>query len=138
MFTGEIPSGNGGASSSTMRNSVVIGSKSQYGGWPVSNSTSVHARDQISDGGTAPLNSITSGAIQFGVPTEVHAEKKIIIKSIAFRLYRIYICNIIYIILVNHNWGSFGNWSWNKRIYKKKKEKTYQRRMWIYLKHLIA
>jgi hypothetical protein len=34
----------------------------------VSNSITVHPRDQMSDLGEAPFNSMTSGAIQFGVP----------------------------------------------------------------------
>jgi len=33
----------------------------------VSNSITVHPRDQISDLGEAPFNSITSGAVQLGV-----------------------------------------------------------------------
>lgn len=41
---------------------------SAYGGRPVSSSITVHPKDQMSDLGEAPFNSMTSGAIQFGVP----------------------------------------------------------------------
>ena len=33
----------------------------------MSNSTTVHPRDQMSDLGEAPFNSMTSGAIQLGI-----------------------------------------------------------------------
>ena len=54
---------------------------SAYGGLPVSSSTTVHASDQMSDLVDAPLSSITSGAIQFGVPAT-----SFISRSIARRL----------------------------------------------------
>src|SRR6266542_3134204 len=41
---------------------------SAYGGLPVNNSMTVQPKLQISDLVEAPLSSITSGAIQFGVP----------------------------------------------------------------------
>jgi hypothetical protein len=88
----EKRSGIGGHSSSTIRNitnrfyiyhqRVSISTKidedfrtrhgmlaiSPYGGRPVSNSMTVQPSDQMSDLVDAPLSSITSGAIQLGVP----------------------------------------------------------------------
>src|ERR1700722_10555195 len=54
---------------------------SAYGGRPVNSSITVHAKDQISDFVDAPLSSMTSGAIQFGVPAT-----SLISRSIARRL----------------------------------------------------
>ena len=54
---------------------------SPYGGRPVNNSITVHPSDQISDFVDAPLSSMTSGAIQFGVPAT-----SLISRSIARRL----------------------------------------------------
>ena len=44
---------------------------SPYGGRPVSSSITVQPRDQMSALVDAPLSSMTSGAIQKGVPTKV-------------------------------------------------------------------
>jgi len=41
---------------------------SAYGGLPVNNSITVQPNDHISDFVEVPFSSITSGAIQFGVP----------------------------------------------------------------------
>jgi hypothetical protein len=54
---------------------------SPYGGRPVSNSMTVQPSDQISDLVDAPLSSMTSGAIQLGVPAT-----SLISRSIARRL----------------------------------------------------
>ena len=54
---------------------------SPYGGRPVNSSITVHPRDQMSDFVDAPLSSMTSGAIQFGVPWT-----SLISRSIARRL----------------------------------------------------
>lgn len=70
-LTLEIFGGKGGQSSSTMWYRADIAIRSAYGGLPVKSSTIVHARDQISDFGQAPFISITSGAIQLGVPAGV-------------------------------------------------------------------
>ena len=68
--SGDIPGGVGGCSSRTIANSAGIGWRSKYGGEPVSSSTTTHATDHTSlFGSNVPLISITSGAIQYGVPT---------------------------------------------------------------------
>ena len=54
---------------------------SAYGGFPVNSSMTVHPKLQISDLVDAPFSSITSGAIQFGVPAT-----SLISRSIARRL----------------------------------------------------
>lgn len=54
---------------------------SPYGGRPVSSSITVQPRDQMSALVDAPLSSMTSGAIQFGVPAT-----SFISRSIARRL----------------------------------------------------
>lgn len=53
---------------------------SAYGGRPVSNSMTVHASDQMSDLVDAPLSSMTSGAIQFGVPATSFISRSIALK----------------------------------------------------------
>ena len=52
-----------------MRNSAAMGCRSKYGGCSVSSSTTVQPTLHTSHAALTPAISITSGAIQYGVPT---------------------------------------------------------------------
>jgi hypothetical protein len=81
VHTSDMFSGMGKVSSSTILNKTAMETMLEYGGFPVSISTIVQPKDQMSDFSVGRLNLITSGAIQFGVPEGSPVSSSFILKN---------------------------------------------------------